>query len=201
MELPLSSLPADMTVSSLLSTAAAASATVLTMLLMYKGRRKSLLQRPHNGDLTTLCPQSERERNPCGKILFVSPISTSKALAQQLHDMLASSGIILDLVDTVNYVPEDLAKENLVLIVASTAEHWNRYPLRWPIRAKDVLLRVAAEDFAEWLNERMGRFEGGVFVVKACTFSAFGTLGIWVTLLNSTMILILTTGGKGLLGF
>nr|XP_029143563.1 uncharacterized protein LOC112697924 isoform X3 [Arachis hypogaea]XP_029149578.1 uncharacterized protein LOC112756226 isoform X3 [Arachis hypogaea] len=163
-----------MTVSSLLFTAAAASAAALIML--YKGRRKSLLQSPHIGDLTTLCPPSEREC-PCGKILFVSRIRTSKALAQQLRDMLASNGIILDLVDTVDYEPEDLAKENLVLIVASTAEHWNRYPLRGPIITKDIILRIAAEEFAEWLKERVRSFEGEVFAVKACTFSAFGVVG------------------------
>ncbi|XP_016163153.1 uncharacterized protein LOC107605703 [Arachis ipaensis] len=164
MKAKLSSLQVDMTVSSLLYIAATASAAALTMLI-YKGRRKSLLQAPHKGDFSTVGPQSEPEPEckPCGKILFFSRIGTSKALAQHLRYMLASNGVTLELVDTVDYEPEDLPKENLVLVIASTAEHWNRSP--------------APEDFAEWLKEKARNFEGEVFVVKACTFSAFGVVG------------------------
>ncbi|XLR29090.1 hypothetical protein S83_056990 [Arachis hypogaea] len=155
--------------------AATASAAALTMLI-YKARRKSFLQRPDKGDLSTLGPQCEPECNPCGKILFFSRIGTSKALAQHLRYMLASNGVTLELVDTVDYEPEDLPKENLVLIVASTAEHWNRSPPQPPISTKDTL-RLAEEDFARWLKEKVSNFEGEVFAVKACTFSAFGVVG------------------------
>ncbi|XLT26339.1 hypothetical protein HN873_057631 [Arachis hypogaea] len=176
MRVKLSSLQVDMTVSSLLSMAATASAAALTMLI-YKARRKSFLQRPDKGDLSTLGPQCEPECNPCGKILFFSRIGTSKALAQHLRYMLASNGVTLELVDTVDYEPEDLPKENLVLIVASTAEHWNRSPPQPPISTKDTSLRLAEEDFARWLKEKVSNFEGEVFAVKACTFSAFGVVG------------------------
>ncbi|XLT00120.1 hypothetical protein HN51_049471 [Arachis hypogaea] len=163
--MPIMSAPA------LFSTVSAATATATILFLICKSRLM------HEKNLTTHHRQQPKrnpeqpKRDPCGKMLFVSQIGTSKALATRLCDLLESKGVVLDLVDARNYEPEALPKENLVLLVASTSEVWNLPPARNFSSNHD--LPWGAECFVNWIEKKANAFKVGAFVVNACSFSAF----------------------------
>ncbi|XLR42860.1 hypothetical protein S83_027520 [Arachis hypogaea] len=117
-----SSLEADISVPSLLSTVAVVSATATTLFLICKSRLMRLYS--HENNLIRL-HHEQPKNNSTGKILFVSKIGTSKALASCLCDLFKSIDVVTELVDARDYVPEALPKENLVVLVASTSEVWN----------------------------------------------------------------------------
>lgn len=94
------------------------------------------------------------------KLFFVSQTGTSKALAQRLFDLLAINDLAFDLVDPKDYEPEDLPKETLVLIVASTWEG-GKAP-------------ASAKFFANWLAESADDFRVGSLLLSNCNFAVFG---------------------------
>ncbi|XP_047982697.1 S-adenosyl-L-methionine-dependent tRNA 4-demethylwyosine synthase isoform X2 [Salvia hispanica] len=95
-----------------------------------------------------------------GKLFFLSQTNTSKALAQRLHTLLTLSNIPFDLVDPKDYEPEDLCKETLVLVVASTWENGG------PPQDGAFLVN--------WLAESAEDFRVGALVLKECRFAVFG---------------------------
>ncbi|XP_052108023.1 uncharacterized protein LOC107496476 isoform X3 [Arachis duranensis] len=151
----------------LFSTVSAATAIATTLFLICKSRLM------HEKNLTTHHRQQPK-RDPRGKMLFVSQIGTSKALATRLCDLLESEGVVLELVDARNYEPEALPKENLVVLVASTSEVWNLSPLS-PARNFFLShdLPWGAKFFLNWIKKKANAFKVGAFVVNACSFSAF----------------------------
>ncbi|XAR64120.1 tRNA 4-demethylwyosine synthase (AdoMet-dependent) [Bertholletia excelsa] len=142
------------------STAAAARLTLLAVLsattfyCFYKSRRLKLLKK-----LGSLNPTSDLS-SPRGKVFFVSQTGTSKALAQRLFDLLSSNGLAFDLVDPKDYEPEDLHREALVLIVASTWDDGKPPP-------NGVFL-------ANWLAESADDFRVGALLLCKCKFAVFG---------------------------
>nr|XP_023915154.1 S-adenosyl-L-methionine-dependent tRNA 4-demethylwyosine synthase-like [Quercus suber] len=94
------------------------------------------------------------------KLFFVSQTGTSKALAQRLFDLLAINDLAFDLIDPKDYEPEDLPKETLVLIVASTWE--------------DGKAPASAKFFANWLAESADDFRVGSLLLSNCNFAVFG---------------------------
>ncbi|RYR63958.1 hypothetical protein Ahy_A03g010132 isoform B [Arachis hypogaea] len=138
----LSSFPARVTLLALFS--------ATTFYFLYKSRRLR-----HLKTLTLSSKHTTR-----GKILFVSQTGTSKNLAQRLHNLLASNGVVFDLVDAQSYEPEDLPKETIVLIVASTWEDGNP--------------PSGARFFATWLAESVKDFRVGALLLKGCRFGVFG---------------------------
>ncbi|XP_057721752.1 uncharacterized protein LOC130935863 isoform X2 [Arachis stenosperma] len=161
MPLWLPSLPADVSVSAILSSVAAATVTAASFFSIYKSHL-----RPHKENLITL-HQEQPKRNPRGKILFVSRIgfSTAETVAKRLCDLLESKGLVLEVVDARTYDPEDLPKENLILLLHSTSH--NQPPLPFADNSK------GAKDFASWLVDNAESFEIGAVVVKTCSFTAF----------------------------
>ncbi|QHN88347.1 hypothetical protein HN51_042479 [Arachis hypogaea] len=160
----------------LLSTIIAASATATTLYFIYDSHR-ILLHKKKLAKLRERRLKLKPKRNTCGKILFVSRIGTSKAFAKRLCEFLASEEhlrhcVYLELVDARNYDPEELPKENIVLLVASNSEHWKRPPECFLSRKR--YLTFEAENFGSWLQHNAENFGSGVFVVKACSFSVFG---------------------------
>ncbi|KAE9600094.1 hypothetical protein Lal_00045934 [Lupinus albus] len=93
-------------------------------------------------------------------IIFLSQTGTSKTLAHRLHRLLSSSDVVFDLVDSKNYEPEDLAKETLVLVVASTWEDGK------PPSGSNFL--------ATWLSETATDFRVGSLLLSRCRFAVFG---------------------------
>ncbi|KAI9113268.1 hypothetical protein K1719_015793 [Acacia pycnantha] len=142
--MPLSSVPARLTLLALFS--------ATTFYCLYKSRRLRHLKLPlyHKPTLP----------NTRGKILFVSQTGSSKSLAQRLHQLLAANDLAFDLVDPKDYEPEDLPKETLVLIVASTWEDGKPPP--------------SANFFATWLAESAKDFRVGSLLLSRCKFSIFG---------------------------
>lgn len=142
--MPLSSVPARLTLLALFS--------ATTFYCLYKSRRLRLFKFPlyHRPTLP----------NSRGKILFVSQTGTSKSLAQRLHQLLAANDLAFDLVDPKDYEPEDLPKETLVIIVASTWEDGKPPP--------------SAKFFATWLAESAKDFRVGSLLLSRCKFSIFG---------------------------
>ncbi|XLR36983.1 hypothetical protein S83_021643, partial [Arachis hypogaea] len=167
--MPIMSAPA------LFSTVSAATATAITLFLICKSRLMRVS--PYEKNLTTHHHQQPKrnpeqpKRDPRGKILFVSQIGTSKALATCLCDLLESKGVVLDVVDARNYEPEALPKENLVVLVASTSDVWNLSPARDFSSNHD--LAWGARFFVDWIKEKAKAFKVGAFVVNACSLSAF----------------------------
>ncbi|RYR06125.1 hypothetical protein Ahy_B06g085918 [Arachis hypogaea] len=161
MPLWLPSLPADVSVSAILSSVAATTVTAASFFSIYKTHI-----RPHKENLITL-HQEQLKRNPRGKILFVSQIefSTAEAVAKRLCDLLELKGLVLEVVDARTYDPEDLPKENLILLLHSTSH--NQPPLPFVDNSK------GAKDFASWLVNNAESFGIGAVVVKACSFTAF----------------------------
>ncbi|KAK3038109.1 hypothetical protein RJ639_029563 [Escallonia herrerae] len=95
-----------------------------------------------------------------GKLFFVSQTGTSKALAQRLYSLLASNGLTFDLIDPQTYEPEDLHKETLVLIVASTWQDGNPPP--------------NGGFLSSWLAESAEDFRVGSLLLTKCKFAVFG---------------------------
>lgn len=120
---------------------------------LYKSRRLRHLK-------LSLNPKPNSLPTLRGKILFVSQTGTSKALAQRLHKLLTSNNLPFDLVDSKDYEPEDLSKETLVLVVASTWEDGKPPP--------------SAKFFSSWLAESAEDFRVGSLLLSKCRFSVFG---------------------------
>ncbi|CAI0436235.1 unnamed protein product [Linum tenue] len=147
-----SSTPARLTLLALLS--------ATTVYCFYRSRRLKLLKLSTNPN-----PNPRSNGEPAvsikrGKLFFVSQTGTSKTLARQLHDLLNSNGLSFELVDVKSYEPEDLAKESLVLIIASTWE--------------DGKPPAGAEFFANWLAESADDFRVGSLLLSKCRFAVFG---------------------------
>ncbi|RDX95102.1 S-adenosyl-L-methionine-dependent tRNA 4-demethylwyosine synthase, partial [Mucuna pruriens] len=98
--------------------------------------------------------------NPKPKILFLSETGTAKSLAVRLHRLLASNDVAFDLVDSQHYEPEDLPKETLLLLVAST----------W----QDGGPPAASRFFATWLADASADFRAGSLLLSRCAFAVFG---------------------------
>ncbi|KAL4343454.1 hypothetical protein HN51_061751 [Arachis hypogaea] len=162
----LSSLEAD--TSALLSTVTVVSATATTLLLICKSRLMRLYS--HEKNLIRLHHEQPKS-NSTGKILFVSQIGTSKALASCLCDLFETFGVVMELVDARDYVPEALPKENLVVLVASTSEVWNQFLGQNFIFTDNRPL--GAKLFARWIINYAKGCKFGSLVVNAYSFSAF----------------------------
>uniref|UniRef100_A0A5B7B7P0 tRNA 4-demethylwyosine synthase (AdoMet-dependent) n=1 Tax=Davidia involucrata TaxID=16924 RepID=A0A5B7B7P0_DAVIN len=124
-----------------------------TFYCFYKSRRLRLLKlsSPNpNPNLT-----SRR-----AKLFFVSQTGTSKTLAHRLFNLLTSNDLAFDVIDPKDYEPEDLHKETLVLIVASTWEDGKPPP--------------NGGFFANWLAESADDFRVGSLLLTKCKFAVFG---------------------------
>lgn len=125
-----------------------------TFYCFYKFRRLKLLTQSLNPNGK---PSSSSSK---AKLFFISQTGTSKALALRLFDLLSSKDLAFDLVDANHYEPEDLPKENLVLIVSSTWEDGKAPP--------------TAKFFANWLAESSDDFRVGSLLLSQCKFAVFG---------------------------
>lgn len=125
-----------------------------TLFLFYKSHRRLIRRLKSLKDFKSINPK------PKGKILFLSQTGTSKALAQRLHAFLALNDLSFDLIDPKDYEPEDLSKETLVLIVASTWENGE------PPQSGSFLVN--------WVNESADDFRVGAALLKSCNFAVFG---------------------------
>ena len=141
--MPFSSVPARLTLLALFS--------ATTFYFFYKSRRLRNLKQ------LTLNSQNP---NPNPKILFISQTNTSKTLANRLHRFLTSNNLAFDIIDGRNYEPEDLLKETLLLIVASTWEDGKPPP--------------EYKFFADWLEESSEDFRVGSLILSKCRFAVFG---------------------------
>ncbi|XP_061358074.1 S-adenosyl-L-methionine-dependent tRNA 4-demethylwyosine synthase isoform X2 [Gastrolobium bilobum] len=142
----LSSVPARLTLLALFS--------ATTFYCIYKSRRLRLLK-------LSLHPKPNPNPKPTlPKILFLSETGTSKALARRLQSVLASNDVAFDLVDCQHYEPEDLPKETLLLVVASTWEDGKPPP--------------GSRFFATWLAESAKDFRVGSLLLSRCQFAVFG---------------------------
>ncbi|KAJ1388410.1 tRNA wybutosine-synthesis [Sesbania bispinosa] len=142
MSISLSSLPARLTLLALFS--------ATTFYCLYKSRRLRHLK-------LSLSPNP---KPTLPKILFLSQTGTSKSLASRLHRLLASNDLPFDLIDAQNYEPEDLPKETLLLLVASTWEDGKPPP--------------ASRFFATWLADSAEDFRVGSLLLSRCKFAVFG---------------------------
>lgn len=107
-----------------------------------------------------LFPATNPNPSSRGKLFFVSRTGTSEILARRLLRLLATCGLSFDLVHPKDYEPEDLSKETLVLIVASTWEDGNPPP--------------DAGFFSNWLAESADDFRVGSLLLSSCKFAVFG---------------------------
>ncbi|MCL7024540.1 hypothetical protein MKW94_015792 [Papaver nudicaule] len=98
--------------------------------------------------------------NSKGKIFFLSQTGTSKALANRLLDLLKLNGLDFDVINPKDYEPEDLPKETLVLIIASTWEN-GKPP-------------SDSEFLANWVAESAEDFRVGSLILSGCKFAVFG---------------------------
>ncbi|KAL8514384.1 hypothetical protein ACS0TY_013482 [Phlomoides rotata] len=143
-----------------LLTVLSASATVY---FFYKSRHRHrrLLARLRN----TLTRADDRRSHISvspqrGKLFFLSETNTSRTLAQRLHGLLTLNNIPFDLIDPNDYEPEDLCKETLVLIVASTWENGG------PPQNGAFMVN--------WLAESADDFRVGALVLNECKYAVFG---------------------------
>uniref|UniRef100_A0A2P2KUC0 Uncharacterized protein MANES_18G027000 n=1 Tax=Rhizophora mucronata TaxID=61149 RepID=A0A2P2KUC0_RHIMU len=138
------STPARLTLLALLS--------ATTFYCFYKSRRLKL----------SLNSNAKANRKPSakGKLFFVSQTGTSKTLARRLQALLASHGISFDLVDPKDYEPEDLSRETLIIILASTWEDGKPPP--------------NAKFLSDWLAESADDFRVGALLLSKCKFAVFG---------------------------
>nr|GMD98476.1 S-adenosyl-L-methionine-dependent tRNA 4-demethylwyosine synthase [Ipomoea batatas] len=127
-----------------------------TIFFFYKSRRH-LLRRLK---ASTLLPAQTTNRNSTGKIFFLSETGTSKTLAHRLRAFLALKDLHFDLIDPRDYEPEDLHKESVVLIVASTWEDGK------PPKNGGFL--------GNWLTESSDDFRVGALLLSKCKFAIFG---------------------------
>lgn len=126
-----------------------------TFYFAYKSRRLNKFLRLSD------YPKKPQNPNPQkGKIFFISQTGTSKTLAKRLHPLLTSNDLLFDLVDPQTYEPEDLPKEALVLIVASSWE--------------DGKPPEAAKFFVNWIDESANDFRVGSLLLSNCKFAVFG---------------------------
>lgn len=137
----LSSVPARLTLLALFS--------ATTFYCLYKSRRLRYLK-------LSLNPNPK----PKPKIIFLSETGTSKTLTLRLHRLLASNGVAFDVVDSRHYEPEDLPKETLLILVAST----------W----QDGAPPDASRFFATWLAEASADFRAGSLLLSSCRVAVFG---------------------------
>ncbi|KAG7941694.1 hypothetical protein I3843_16G057500 [Carya illinoinensis] len=144
----LSSVPARLTLLALLSAS--------TFYCFYKSRRLRQLKFSLN-PIPNTNPNLSHSK---AKIFFVSQTGTSEALARRLFDLLSSNNLSFDLVDPKDYEPEDLPKESLVLIIASTWEDGKPPP--------------NAKFFSSWLSESAEDFRVGSLLLSRCKFAVFG---------------------------
>ncbi|BBN12758.1 tRNA wybutosine-synthesizing protein 1 [Marchantia polymorpha subsp. ruderalis] len=103
---------------------------------------------------------NERSAEVCGKLLFVSETGTSQKLAENLGNQLLGRGVAVKVVDARSYEPEDLAKESLVIIVAST---WSEG--KAPKNGSYLL---------QWLDESSEDFRVGSGLLQNCKVAIFG---------------------------
>ncbi|XP_057531708.1 S-adenosyl-L-methionine-dependent tRNA 4-demethylwyosine synthase [Amaranthus tricolor] len=122
--------------------------SITTLYCFYKSRSLKLASK----NLALLA------RNP--KLIYITQTGTSKTLAYRLHKLLASKGLIFDLIDVKDYEPEDIAKENLVVIVTSTWEDGKPPP--------------KAKFFVDWIEESVNDFRVGALLLSKCKFAVFG---------------------------
>ncbi|PON40856.1 Flavodoxin-like [Parasponia andersonii] len=147
----LTSVQARLTVLALLS--------ATTFYCLYKSRRLRNLRISLNPNpKPSSSSSSSSSRN--GKLFFISQTGTSKALARRLLDLLTSNNLAFDLVDAKDFEPEDLPKETLVLIIASTWEDGKAPP--------------DARFFTDWLAESAEDFRVGSLLLSKCKFAVFG---------------------------
>ncbi|KAG8503106.1 hypothetical protein CXB51_000879 [Gossypium anomalum] len=126
--------------------------SVTTFYFLYKSRRCRVKPLKH-------LPLNPNPRP--GKLFFLTQTGTSEALAQRLLDLLSSkNNIPFDLVDPQTYEPEDLPKESLIIIIASTWEDGNP-----PQNSKF---------FVNWLAEISTDFRAGNLLLSDCKFAVFG---------------------------
>ncbi|XP_062097147.1 S-adenosyl-L-methionine-dependent tRNA 4-demethylwyosine synthase-like [Humulus lupulus] len=143
----LSSVPARLTLLALLS--------ATTFYCFYKSRRLKSLRFSLNPN-----PKTSSSSTGKAKLLFISQTGTSKALARRLLDLLASNNFEFDLVDAKDYEPEDLPKETLILIIASTWDDGKAPP--------------DARFFTNWVAESAEDFRVGSLLLSQCEFAVFG---------------------------
>lgn len=127
-----------------------------TIFFFYKSRRH-LLRRLK---ASPLLPAQITNRGSRGKIFFLSETGTSKTLAHRLRAFLAVKDLHFDLIDPRDYEPEDLHKESVVLIVASTWEDGK------PPKNGGFL--------GDWLTESSDDFRVGALLLSKCKFAIFG---------------------------
>ncbi|KDP38500.1 hypothetical protein JCGZ_04425 [Jatropha curcas] len=129
-----------------------------TFYCFYKSRRLKLLKDSLNPSLNrnsnSVCSSNK------GKLFFISQTGTSKNLAQRLHNLFKLNDLSFDLIDAKDYEPEDLSKETLVIIVASTWE--------------DGKPPSNANFFSNWLAESADDFRVGSLLLTNCKFAVFG---------------------------
>lgn len=125
-----------------------------TLYLFYKSRRRLL--RPFK----TFQLSRTISSNSKGKIFFISQTGTSKTLAQRLHAFLTVNDLSFELIDPKDYEPEDLSKETLVLVIASTWENGGA-----PQNGSFLV---------NWVNESAEDFRVGAALLSRCKFLVFG---------------------------
>lgn len=128
--------------------------SVTTIYLFYKSRRRLL--RPFK----TFQLSRAINSNSKGKIFFISQTGTSKTLAQRLHAFLTVNDLSFELIDPKDYEPEDLCKETLVLVIASTWENGEA-----PQNGSFLV---------NWVNESAEDFRVGAALLSRCKFAVFG---------------------------
>ncbi|XP_020598780.1 S-adenosyl-L-methionine-dependent tRNA 4-demethylwyosine synthase [Phalaenopsis equestris] len=117
-------------------------------------------RRNRTPSLTFPNPNPKPKPNQPAKIFFASQTGTSEFLARRLATRLSACGIAVDIVDPRDYEPEDLPKETVVLIVASTWENGEPPP--------------NAAFLARWLAESAADFRVGSLMLTRCQFAVFG---------------------------
>ncbi|XP_027089739.2 S-adenosyl-L-methionine-dependent tRNA 4-demethylwyosine synthase-like [Coffea arabica] len=136
------------------------SPTRLTLLTLLSATTLYLFYKSHRRLLHRLKTFKTLNPDPRGKIFFISQTSTSKGLAQRLHNLLTLNNLPFDLIDPKDYEPEDLCKETLVLVIASTWENGE------PPQNGAFLVN--------WVNESAEDFRVGAALLVKCKFAVFG---------------------------
>lgn len=99
-----------------------------------------------------------------GKILYGSQTGTARRLAHKLANSLRTRhDVDLDVVDMADYDPEDLVKENVVLVVLSTYES-----------ADGAAPPDAAQWFCKWASESSRDERFGMLYLAKVKFAVFG---------------------------
>ncbi|KAH9300010.1 hypothetical protein KI387_011593, partial [Taxus chinensis] len=106
------------------------------------------------------CCKSSSISPPLGKLFYASQTGTSKTLAYRLSKLLQENDIKVEVVDPRSYEPEDISKEELVIIVVSTWE--------------DGKPADNAAFLAQWLDESSKDFRVGGGLLNSCKFAVFG---------------------------